>query len=128
MANTGLNFADNPYDEERYERIIALVHQYYGEALEATEPPEAAAVREAREETGLDVEPQSLVGAYRREPIPDYPSHTVALPYLCAGTGGELELSHEGEALRYRDVDAVPEWFPMHEEMAVEARQQWAEG
>lgn len=38
MAQTGLNFADNQYDRERYERILELVHEYYGETLDV--PPE----------------------------------------------------------------------------------------
>lgn len=37
MAQTGLNFADNQYDRERYERLLDLVHEYYGESLET--PP-----------------------------------------------------------------------------------------
>lgn len=38
MAQNGLQYADDPYDEERYERILELVSQYYGENLDL--PPE----------------------------------------------------------------------------------------
>jgi len=178
MARTGLNYADDPYDEERYERILELVQQYYGRtldvpaedvrdrladelgqvtpkvgveavvfdadgqvlvmkrpgsgawclpggAVEMDETPEAAAVREAREETGLDVRPETLVGAYRRAPAPDYPYTSVLLPYLCTVTGGSLELAHEGEALQYYAIDDVPEWFLNHGAMAKDARAAW---
>jgi len=33
MAQTGLEYADDPYDEERYERILELVAEYYGETF-----------------------------------------------------------------------------------------------
>lgn len=38
MAQTGLHFADNPYERERYERMLALVSEYYGRTFE--KPPE----------------------------------------------------------------------------------------
>ena len=34
IARTGLNFASNPYERERYERILELVSRYYGQALD----------------------------------------------------------------------------------------------
>jgi len=34
MAQTGLKFTEDPYDRERYERILELVSTYYGEALD----------------------------------------------------------------------------------------------
>lgn len=178
MARTGLNFADDPYDEVRYRRLLDLVDEYYGEALdrppeavrdalaaelgqvtpkigadaavfddegrilllersdsgtwclpggatELHEAPEETAVREAREETSLDVDVVELVDAYRRPPSEHYPYTTVLLSYLCTVTGGDLELSHEGEALEYWEVEAVPEWFPVHETIARDARQRW---
>lgn len=33
MAQAGLFFVDDPYDRERYERILELVSEYYGETL-----------------------------------------------------------------------------------------------
>lgn len=180
MARTGLNFADNPYDRERYERILELVSIYYGEALDQPPPdvrdrladelgqvtpkvganaaifdsdgrillmkrvesgawclpggavklsesPEEAAVREAREETELAVEVVELVDAYRRTPRPTIPHHSVVLTYLCDVIEGELQLSHEGEALRYWPVEEVPDWFPDHRTRAIEARDRWTD-
>ncbi|MFB6197400.1 MAG: NUDIX hydrolase N-terminal domain-containing protein, partial [Halobacteriaceae archaeon] len=127
LAQTGLNFADNPYDRERYERILELVTEYYGEALDVppaevrdiladeigqvtpkvgadavmfdddgqvlvmkradngkwclpggavqmSESPEEAAIRETREETGLTVEPKTLIDVYRRGPTSNTPT------------------------------------------------------
>jgi hypothetical protein len=37
MAQTGLNFTDDPYAKQRYARMFELVCEYYGETLE--EPP-----------------------------------------------------------------------------------------
>src|SRR5574341_2397506 len=117
IARTGLNFASNPYERERYERILGLVSKYYGQALdlppsdvrqrligelgyitpkvgaeaavfddegrillvrrsddglwclpcgwvEPNESPKEAAVREAREETGLEVKARCLVDVF----------------------------------------------------------------
>jgi len=34
IARNGLNFTSNPYDRERYERLLALAVNYYGQALD----------------------------------------------------------------------------------------------
>ena len=39
IASNGLNYATNPYDRERYERLMELASVYYGQALELP-PPE----------------------------------------------------------------------------------------
>jgi ADP-ribose pyrophosphatase YjhB (NUDIX family) len=39
MAQTGLNYAEDPYDEERYERMLELVAEYYAETF-SLPPPE----------------------------------------------------------------------------------------
>lgn len=173
IAQTGLNFADNPYDRERYERILELVAQYYGKsidvppekvrdqiadelgqvtpkvgveavildedmrvllmkrpdsgtwclpggAVKTNESPEEAAIREAHEETGLIVRSETLVGAYRRGPVANYPYSTILLPYLCTVAGGKLRLSHEGDDLQYWEIEEVPDWFPNHKRMAMD--------
>lgn len=38
LARNGLHYAQNSYDRERYERLLALVSQYYGQTLDL--PPE----------------------------------------------------------------------------------------
>lgn len=173
IAENGLEYADNRYDEERYERLRALVEEYYGRSLDrppesvrdrldgelghvtpkvgATaavvdgdrvltmqrpggawclpggnadpgEAPEETAVRETREETGLDVEPVALVDAYLLPPGTDYDPHgAVTVVYRCERTGGDLELSAEGEALAWHAPGDVPEWFFDHGRYARDA-------
>lgn len=185
MAQTGLFFADDPYDRERYERILELVSEHYGAtlnvppeevhdrltrnlgyvtpnigvkaaifddegrmllmqrpddseyiagtwdipggAVEPLEPPAETAIRETHEETGLAVEPAEVVDAYFMDPNPLNPHGHVLLLYLCDVTGGTLRLSHEGDALEYWPVEAVPEWTLDFAGPALDARERWTE-
>jgi 8-oxo-dGTP pyrophosphatase MutT (NUDIX family) len=175
IAENGLEYADDPYDEERYSRLLELVEQHYGRSLRLpresvrqqlgqeighvtpkvgataavfddrrrvltmkrpsgawclpggnTDPgerPERTAVRETREETGLDVEPIELVDAFLLPPGTEYDPHgAVTLVYRCTPVGGELELSREGLALEWSHAEEVPEWFFDHGEYAREAK------
>ena len=47
IARNGLHYATNPYDRERYERLMALVTTYYGQVVEL--PPEEIRRRFAAE-------------------------------------------------------------------------------
>jgi ADP-ribose pyrophosphatase YjhB (NUDIX family) len=38
IARNGLNFTPNPYDRERYERLLDVVTAYYGQALDLPPP------------------------------------------------------------------------------------------
>lgn len=179
IARTGLNFASNPYEQERYERILGLVSKYYGEALdvppsevrqrfaeelgyitpkvgaeaavfdregrillvrrsddglwclpcgwvESNESPEEAAIREAREETGLEVKPRQLVDVFTRRPSMGYGPHTaVAIVYLCEPTGGTLRGSHETPEVRYWHIEEVPGWHELHRTYAEASRAAW---
>ncbi|HEY8490950.1 MAG TPA: NUDIX domain-containing protein [Dehalococcoidia bacterium] len=82
------------------------------------EPGEAVLdclLREVREETGLDVEVDGLVGLYS-----DPSFQTVEIPgqgrvqfvtavFLCRAAGGELRGSDEGSEWRFFPRDALPE-------------------
>jgi len=163
MAQTGLYYAEDPYDEARYERLLDLVADYYGETfaippeevrerladdlgevtprvaaialvfddegrvlviertdglgwcppggkLDVGETPGEAAVREVREETGIEVEARELVDAYAVEPPGEFPHHSISHVYLCERVGGEPTTTHEARRVEYRPVEDVPEW------------------
>lgn len=163
MAQTGLYYADDPHDEERYERMLELVTEYYGTVfelppedvrdrladelgevtpkvaaiagvfddegrplvmersdsgrwclpggkLDVGESPAEAAVREVREETGVEVEATELVDAYAVEPPSQHPHHSVVCLYRCDAVGGDPTTTDEADTVEYRRPDDVPEW------------------
>lgn len=60
-----------------------------GGFVEVGETVQAACRREAREETGLEVEPVQLLGVYS-DPARDPRGHTVSTIFVCRVIGGEL--------------------------------------
>jgi ribonuclease HI/ADP-ribose pyrophosphatase YjhB (NUDIX family) len=168
IALNGLNYTENPYDRERYERLLALAGQYYGQAVnlppeearqrlaaelgyvtpkvgadgaifnddgwillvrraddgrwclpcgwvDPNETPAQAAVREVKEETGLESRVVQLVNVFSRLPNAGYGPHSaVAIVYLCEVTGGTLQISHESVDARYWRIEEVPAWYEMH--------------
>ena len=178
IAQNGLEYADDPYDRERYERLLELVSICYGEALDLpaeavrdrlanefghvtpkvgagaaifdddgrvllmeradggdwclpagytdpNESPTETAIRETREETGLEIEVIDLVGLYTREPSNVDPHGFIGVLYLGDVQGGTLELSHEGDALRYWRLSDVPSWRLDHQQLTCDAYAQW---
>jgi ADP-ribose pyrophosphatase YjhB (NUDIX family) len=179
IARNGLNYAQNPYDRERYERLMELTARYYSEALdlppaavrerlskelgyvtpkvgadaaifnasgeillvlraddqcwclpcgwvEPYEGPVEAAVREAREETGLTVKPIQLVDVFYRAAGSYKGTHAlIAVVYLCERIDGQLTLSYEHLDARYWPIQAVTEWHANHRDYAVAAHALW---
>ncbi|MEA3345992.1 MAG: NUDIX domain-containing protein [Chloroflexota bacterium] len=74
-------------------------------------------VREVREETGLVVEVDRLVGVYSKP----Y-KNEVALTFQCRQVDGELQPTEEAAEWRYFSVDDLPqELLPKHRERILDA-------
>ena len=75
-----------------------------GGVLEVGELVREAAVREAREETGLVVEPGELLGVYDRilrDPEQRVQYHYVLIDFLCRAVGGELLAASDASEVQW---------------------------
>jgi ADP-ribose pyrophosphatase YjhB (NUDIX family) len=82
-----------------------------GGVLEVGELIRAAAVREAREETGLIVEPADLLGVYDRilrDPEERVQYHYVLIDFLCRRVGGELLAASDAAEVRWFTREELP--------------------
>jgi ADP-ribose pyrophosphatase YjhB (NUDIX family) len=82
-----------------------------GGVLEVGEMVREAAIREAREETGLIVEPGELLGVFDRilrdaEKRVQY--HYVLIDFLCRRTGGELSAASDAAEVRWFTLKELP--------------------
>ncbi|HXJ88355.1 MAG TPA: NUDIX hydrolase [Candidatus Binatia bacterium] len=82
-----------------------------GGVLEVGEMVREAAVREAREETGLVVEPGELLGVFDRilrdhEHRVQY--HYVLIDFLCRKVGGELRAASDAAEVRWFTREELP--------------------
>lgn len=82
-----------------------------GGVLEVGELVRGAAIREAREETGLIVEPADLLGVYDRilrndEQRVQY--HYVLVDFLCRPVGGELQAASDAAEVRWFTRQELP--------------------
>lgn len=93
-----------------------------GGAIELGETPEMAAIREVKEETGLDVEVSDLIGVYTDCDMA-YPNgdlaHSICIAYELKTIGGQLTCDDvETVGLQYFGLDEMPELFcKQHEEL-----------
>ncbi|MEM9176473.1 MAG: NUDIX hydrolase [Myxococcota bacterium] len=82
-----------------------------GGTLEAGEDPRAALVREVEEETGLEVEIEREVGAWRRRGFRPHTAHV----YRCRVVSGTPRPSHETPRVAWFEANAPPEGlFPWY--------------
>ena len=98
-----------------------------GGAIELGETPEMAAIREVKEETGLDVEVNKLIGIYTDSDVVCVNGdkvHSICIGYEMSIVGGEL-ICDENETLelKYFSLDNMPELFcKQHEELLRDVR------
>jgi ADP-ribose pyrophosphatase YjhB (NUDIX family) len=93
--------------------------------IEPGEQPADAAVREIREETGLEARVVHLIDAIGRPAKNTTPHGLVTILFLCEAIGGTLAGSHEGEEVRYWPLDEVPVWHAQHQIYAQKTRAAW---
>jgi 8-oxo-dGTP diphosphatase len=82
-----------------------------GGVLEVGELVRKAAIREAREETGLTVEPGELLGVYDRilrNPEKRVQYHYVLIDFLCRRVAGYLSAASDAAEVRWFTRDELP--------------------
>jgi len=90
-----------------------------GGGLEIGELPDECVVREVREETGLEVVVERLVGVYGKPG-----RNELVFAFQCRITGGALQPTDESDETRYFAVDAMPSnTLLKHAERVWDARQ-----
>lgn len=164
IARNGLYYAKDPYDEERYQRLLDLAVAQYSElsglppvqlmeqfrrelgivtpvvgvggavfaddgkillirrhddkcwslpagAAEVHESPEEGAVREIYEETGLEVEVDTIIRVFHRlAGVYGTASTVYSIYYHCIAVGGTLQTSRESLEVGFFDYQEISEW------------------
>ncbi len=112
------------YDPKKGIVIISRKNFPYGYALpggfiDAGETAEHAAVREMKEETGLDVKLLGLLGVYSH-PDRDPRQHTMSVVFVGAALDPDkLEAGDDAGAAAFYPLDALPEGFAFDHEKII---------
>ncbi len=74
------------------------------------ESPTEAIIRETKEESGLDVKPNKIIGVYEanRDGRPLELFHAYKIVFLCEKVGGSLKTSNETISVNYFTFDSLP--------------------
>jgi 8-oxo-dGTP diphosphatase len=92
-----------------------------GGFVEYGETVETAATREAKEETGIEVELTQIVGVYS-DPNRDSRGHTVSICFLAREVGGELRANTDANEARSFHPSSLPKRLAFdHEQMLIDA-------
>lgn len=87
--------------------------------IDAGEPLEEGAVRETKEETGLDARIDGLIGAYSRAG-----ERVIFIAYAARVVGGRIEVGAECQDVRFFAPDALPPLAFPHDPAIVRAWQE----
>lgn len=80
--------------------------EFPGGFMEEGETIEETCMREAKEETGLDVEPVEILGVYSK-PGRDPRDQFVAVAFVCKPKGTNVKISEEATDARWIDLDEI---------------------
>ncbi len=87
-----------------------------GGFVDSGETAQDACVREAKEETGLEVRVLELVGVFS-EPLRDPERGTIAVAYLCEAVGGEISGGDDAREAEWFSLRDLPELAFDHKEI-----------
>lgn len=91
-----------------------------GGAVEIGETVEDATIREAKEETGLDIEIIQLLGVYS-DPKRDPRGHTVTISFIAKGKGN-LKAGSDADDIGLFDFDDLPDLAFDHDKIIEDAQ------